>query len=164
MRRFQQIGCASCHNGINLGGNSYQKPGSAVPYYDNQRNTDLADPGVMERSDRQRDRYVFRVPGLHGVATTSPYFHDGSVATLEEAIALMARHELARELDERDVDDIEAFLRSLGGNFTSGRSPGASLAAESSGERDGRTADTQQASHEQAYRAAVMAIGHGPKR
>jgi len=119
----------------------------------------------MERSDRQRDRYVFRVPGLHGgVATTSPYFHDGSVATLEEAIALMARHELARELDERDVDDIEAFLRSLGGNFTSGRSPGASLAAESSGERDGRTADTPQASHEQAYRAAVMAIGHGPKR
>lgn len=157
MRRFEQLGCTGCHNGINLGGNSYQKLGAAVPYYGDDREAAPPDRGVMERSGRERDRHVFRVPGLHGVATTSPYFHDGSVGTLEEAIAEMAEHQLGRELDQQDAEDIEAFLRSLGGHFTPLSSP--DLPAAQASEKTGAQAEATAAagSHEQAYRAAIKA-------
>jgi len=118
---FDEIGCSSCHNGINIGGNSYQQLGTLVPFYGTGQEADEHDRGVMERSGRESDRYLFRVPSLHGVATTPPYFHDGSVANLEEAVSLMARHQLGRQLPDTAIEDIAAFLRSLGGYFTSGR-------------------------------------------
>lgn len=117
-RRFEEIGCVSCHNGINLGGNSYQRLGEVVPYYGEQRQAGPEDMGVMSRTGRERDRHLFKVPGLHGVATTAPYFHDGSVATLDEAIALMGEHQLGTVLSKQDVADIAAFLRSLGDHFS----------------------------------------------
>jgi cytochrome c peroxidase len=155
MQRFREVGCVSCHNGINLGGNSYQKLGAAVPYYGDDRGAGPDDAGVMTRSGREHDRHVFRVPGLHGVATTPPYFHDGSVATLGEAIGDMAEYQLGRELDQQDVDDIEAFLRSLGGYSTARRSPGAAATVASSGAGSDRTGA---GSHEQAYEAAIRAV------
>lgn len=127
LQRFEELGCDSCHNGINLGGNSYQKLGFVVPYYgasdDNESavSASIDDAGLAQRTSRQNDRYVFRVPGLHGVATTPPYFHDGSISTLEEAIRLMGKHQLGIRLSESDVDAIGAFLRSLGGHFNSSR-------------------------------------------
>lgn len=117
-QRFEEIGCVTCHNGINLGGNSYQRLGEVIPYYGGQRDAGPADMGVMTRTGQEQDRHVFKVPGLHGVATTAPYFHDGSVSTLDEAITLMAKHQLGRVLSQQDVDDIGAFLRLLGDHFS----------------------------------------------
>ncbi|MGM0633566.1 MAG: cytochrome-c peroxidase, partial [Pseudomonadota bacterium] len=154
MRRFRKIGCASCHNGINLGGNSYQKLGSATAYYGANREAGPHDMGVMDRSDRERDRHVFRVPGLHGVATTPPYFHDGSVSTLEEAIDRMGQFQLGRELSQQDINDIEAFLRSLGGHFnSSGAATDDRLRAE-----EEATRDLSGMTHAEAYRSAMASL------
>lgn len=113
MQRFEDVGCATCHNGISVGGNSYQKLGARVPYYNDQRPAGVNDEGLYRHSGRIHDLHVFKVPGLHTVAATAPYFHDGSVATLASAIELMAQHQLDVVLPAQDVDDIAAFLRSL---------------------------------------------------
>jgi cytochrome c peroxidase len=123
-RRFQELGCSICHNGINLGGNSYQLLGSLQDYYGSPEVAlaDVDDSGVFLRSQQAQHRYAFRVPGLHGVATTPPYLHDGSITALEEVVSLMGEYQLGRTLVESDVADIVAFLRSLGGHFNSSRS------------------------------------------
>lgn len=113
--RFEAVGCSSCHNGINLGGNSYQQLGAALDYFVEHRVAGPNDNGVFNRTQRDSDKHVFKVPGLHGVAETAPYFHDGSVETLELAIEEMGEHQLGRQLSQQDIDDIAAFLNSLGG-------------------------------------------------
>ncbi|ALO45855.1 cytochrome-c peroxidase [Pseudohongiella spirulinae] len=114
-QRFDEVGCLSCHNGINLGGNSYQTLGAALDYFVEHRVAGPADNGVFNRTQREEDLHLFKVPTLHGVAETAPYFHDGSIDTLEAAIEEMGEHQLGRMLSEQDVEDIAAFLRSLGG-------------------------------------------------
>lgn len=114
-QRFDEIGCASCHNGINLGGNSYQQLGAAASYFVEHRVANENDNGLINRSLREADIHVFKVPTLHGIAETAPYFHDGSINTLEAAIEEMGEHQLGRVLNQQDVDDIAAFLQSLGG-------------------------------------------------
>jgi cytochrome c peroxidase len=121
LQRFQELGCSNCHNGINLGGNSYQKLGSLRDYYSAVDNADIDDAGLASRSGLEKDRHVFRVPALHGVATTPPYLHDGSVPTLEEVVRLMSEFQLGREISDSDVQAITAFLGSLGGYFNSSR-------------------------------------------
>jgi len=113
--RFDEVGCVSCHNGINLGGNSYQQLGAVSDYFVEPRSAGPNDNGLINRSGRENDRHVFKVPTLHGVAETTPYFHDGSVETLEQAVEEMGRSQLGRSLSQQDIDDISAFLRSLGG-------------------------------------------------
>jgi len=113
--RFDEVGCSSCHNGINLGGSSYQQLGNALPYFFEHREAGPNDNGLINRSGRDSDIHVFKVPTLHGVAETAPYFHDGSIETLEAAIEEMGEHQLGRILNDQDIDDIAAFLRSLGG-------------------------------------------------
>lgn len=114
-QRFDEVGCVSCHNGINLGGNSYQQLGSAMDYFVEHRTAGPNDDGVYGRSGRTADKHVFKVPTLHGVAETAPYFHDGSVETLETAIAEMGEHQLGIMLSDQDINDIAAFLNALGG-------------------------------------------------
>ncbi|GAB5498773.1 MAG: hypothetical protein PsegKO_10840 [Pseudohongiellaceae bacterium] len=121
LQRFQELGCSSCHNGINLGGNSYQKLGSLRDYYSAAGSADINDAGLASRSRLEKDRHVFRVPALHGVATTPPYLHDGSVPTLEEVVRLMSEFQLGREIADSDVQAITAFLGALGGYFNSSR-------------------------------------------
>lgn len=113
MQSFRERGCATCHNGLGMGGNSYQKLGALIPYYGVEREAGVHDEGSHRRSHRPHDMHVFKVPSLHTVAATAPYFHDGSVATLEAAIAEMAEHQLAVRLSDAEVDDIAAFLRAL---------------------------------------------------
>lgn len=113
MQSFQRRGCATCHNGMSLGGNSYQQLGALIPYYGADREPGINDEGVHRRTGRTADLHVFKVPSLHAVAATAPYFHDGSAPTLEAAVKDMARHQLAVELDQDEVDDIVAFLREL---------------------------------------------------
>lgn len=115
-RLFRTLGCTSCHQGALLGGNMYQKFGVMLDYFAGRAATE-ADLGRYNVTKREADRHVFKVPSLRNVAVTAPYFHDGSAATLEQAVVVMARHQLGRDLDSRDVTAIAAFLRSLTGRW-----------------------------------------------
>ena len=111
-QRFNDVGCASCHNGINLGGNSYQKLGNVGPLSNTAMIASL-DDGLFDRTGREQDRQVFKVPSLNNVALTAPYFHDGSVSTLDEAVRQMGQLHSGRTLRDVDVGDIVSFLGTL---------------------------------------------------
>jgi cytochrome c peroxidase len=115
-RRFVDYGCVACHQGANMGGNMYQRFG-AVGTRPAGRTTTAADLGRFNVTHRDQDRYVFKVPGLRNVAVTAPYFHDGRVASLDEAVALMGRAQLGRELSPEDIRLIVAFLGTLTGEW-----------------------------------------------
>ena len=100
------MGCATCHNGVALGGNSYKKIGLVKPY-------ETKDMGRFEITGLEIDKKVFKVPSLRNITKTAPYFHDGSVATLDEAIEEMAEHQLGREVGPGFITDVKAFLGSL---------------------------------------------------
>jgi len=106
---FLDAGCGSCHSGQYLGGNMYQKLGLVKPW-----NKD-ADQGRFDVTGVEGDRQVFKVPSLRNIAETGPYFHDGSVATLEEAVRLMVEYEMGIPVDESQISSILAFLTSLTG-------------------------------------------------
>ena len=97
-QKFKMLGCASCHQGVNVGANLYQRRGIFHP---------LATGGPV----------VLRVPSLRNVAVTPPYFHDGSARTLPEAVRTMGRAQLGLRLDAKDVDAIVAYLGALTGNY-----------------------------------------------
>lgn len=118
--QFKAQGCVACHAGINVGGNAFMKMGLAGDYFAEREKRGLgalvdADKGRFLVTKKEEDLHVFRVPPLRNVALTAPYFHDGSVQTLDEAIALMGRFQLGREIPEADRRDIAAFLQSLTG-------------------------------------------------
>jgi cytochrome c peroxidase len=95
---FKSLGCVSCHQGVNIGGNLFQRHGIFSP---------LASP----------DPAILRVPSLRNVATTPPYFHDGSAPTLDDAVRKMAKAQLNAILTDRQVTAIVAYLHSLTGNY-----------------------------------------------
>jgi cytochrome c peroxidase len=115
-RLFKDYGCAACHQGVNVGGNLYQKLGIMQAYFVDRPITE-ADLGRYNVTRQEADRHVFRVPSLRNVAVTPPYFHDGSVATLDDAIHEMAQHQLGRPIPEQDVELIAAFLHTLTGQY-----------------------------------------------
>ncbi|WP_187647430.1 cytochrome-c peroxidase [Nitrosophilus labii] len=106
---FKQLGCITCHNGINIGGNSFQKIGAINPY----NKEPVGDR--FEITKREFDRYRYKVPSLRNIALTAPYFHDGSVKSLEEAIDKMAYHNLGFTLNEKEKEAIISFLKTLTG-------------------------------------------------
>jgi len=108
LTKFVHMGCATCHNGVVIGGNSYKKIGVVEPY-------ETKDMGRFEITGIETDKKVFKVPSLRNITKTGPYFHDGSVETLDEAIRLMAKHQLGRQVGSGFVDDVKAFLGSLAG-------------------------------------------------
>ena len=111
--RFKSYGCVSCHQGINVGGNMYQKFGAMR---DMAPGASMAiDPGRFEVTGREADRHMFRVPGLRNVALTAPYFHNGSVATLDEAVDAMFKYQLGRSAPAADKELILRFLHTLSG-------------------------------------------------
>lgn len=114
LERFIATGCAGCHGGPLLGGNSLQRFGITESYWLHTGSADI-DPGLARVSGRSADQYVFRVSPLRNIAKTQPYFHDGSVVSLPDAIRVMARVQLGRTLDDTSVGEIEAFLHSLTG-------------------------------------------------
>jgi cytochrome c peroxidase len=116
-RRFKELGCPSCHQGINIGGNLFQRFGVMRDYFANRRQQTDADQGRYTVTGREEDRHVFKVPSLRNVALTAPYFHDGSATTLEEAVQIMGRVQLDRDLTAEDTRLIVAFLRSLTGQW-----------------------------------------------
>lgn len=106
LKRFNEIGCTSCHEGPAIGGSMYQKIGAVEEYK-------TKDMGRFEVTKDEDDKKVFKVPSLRNVTKTAPYFHDGSVKTIEEAIRLMAKHQLGEEITNEDVISIKSFLTSL---------------------------------------------------
>jgi cytochrome c peroxidase len=103
---FVETGCATCHNGATIGGMMYQKLGLIKPY-------PTKDLGRAEVTKNEADRFIFKVPALRNVAKTAPYFHDGSIKTLPEAVAIMAEYQLGKKLDDAQVQSIVTFLNSL---------------------------------------------------
>jgi cytochrome c peroxidase len=112
-KKFINLGCVSCHQGVNIGGNLYQKIGriSSVPP------ALLNDTGRFELSQKESDRYVFKVPSLRNIKRTAPYFHNGSVSTLEEAIDIMAKGQLGITLTKQDTDDLLALFDAFNGRL-----------------------------------------------
>lgn len=116
-RLFKQIGCSSCHQGMNIGGNMYQKLGIMDDYFDNRGTLSEADRGRFNTTQREEDRYYFKVPPLRNVAVTAPYLHDGSARTLDEVVIIMARYQLGKTLASTEVSKLTAFLRTLTGEY-----------------------------------------------
>ena len=115
---FKKYDCATCHVGENLGGQSYELMGLTADYF-GDRGTELTteDNGRNKETKLPRDKHRFKVPGLRNVALTAPYFHDGTQATLAEAVAAMAKYEVGVEPGEDEVAKIVAFLKSLTGEY-----------------------------------------------
>ncbi len=115
---FKEVGCASCHMGVNVGGTMYQKMGVVQNYFE-QRGGELteADNGRFNVTRNESDRHFFKVPTLRNVALTAPYFHDGSTQELGEAVRIMGRVQLGRDLTDAQVGDLVAFLESLNGEL-----------------------------------------------
>lgn len=118
---FQDKGCISCHNGINIGGSMFQKFGAVLDLneMEGRRLSNSSDLGRYNITKREEDKYVFKVPSLRNIALTAPYFHDAKAKTLREAIDTMALHQLGIKLQNRDLLDLEAFLKTLSGETPS---------------------------------------------
>lgn len=114
---FKQLGCISCHQGMNIGGNLYQKLGIMEDYFTVRGNINHADLGRFNATKRKEDHYFFKVPTLRNVALTPPYLHDGSAKTLEEAVLVMARYQLGKQLGTNELKEITAFLHTLTGEY-----------------------------------------------
>jgi cytochrome c peroxidase len=124
---FRDYGCVSCHQGANVGGNMVQRLGlfssgtTGRDYFD-------PSPDMAVDSGNAAAIQVFRVPSLRNVAVTAPYFHDGRVQQLPQAVSQMGKLQLGRDLSATDVEALTAFLQSL-----TGRYQGKSLSNEQDG-------------------------------
>ncbi len=110
LERFISVGCVGCHNGVGVGGGQFRKLGEKEKYI-------TKDLGRYLVTHKDADKYVFKVPSLRNVTETAPYFHDGSVNSLREAVLLMGKHQLGIDLADEDVTLIIKFLESLRGEI-----------------------------------------------
>lgn len=124
MDTFEEVGCVSCHSGAAFNGPAMPAgAGLFVKFPTYEANQDLekfdllADEGRFEATGNEADKHVWRVPTLRNLEFTAPYFHNGAVKSLDEAVAVMARAQLNLNLDDEQVSDIAAFLESLTGEF-----------------------------------------------
>ena len=108
--KFKSLGCITCHNGINIGSNSFQKMGLFRDYPYNPKYQDR-----YALTNKSYDKNVFKVPTLRNISLTAPYFHDASAATLEKAVETMARYNLGIVLPKHDIALLVSFLKSLEG-------------------------------------------------
>jgi cytochrome c peroxidase len=108
---FANLGCMVCHTGAYVGGTMFEKLGIFVPW------PNQTDHGRRDITHNPADDMVFKVPSLRNVARTPPYFHDGSAATLDTAVRMMAHHQLGVELSEEEAQSIAAWLGSLTGDI-----------------------------------------------
>lgn len=116
LTEFLAAGCASCHDGVGVGGGTFKKFG-IVPDYWEATDGSEADKGRYNVTNDKADIYVFKVPGLRNVSMTPPYFHDGSVGTLSQAIRLMADLQTGRKLSDQQVESMVQFLEALTGEL-----------------------------------------------
>ena len=107
---FRDNGCVACHNGVAVGGNSFQRMGLVEPY-----KTDNPAEGRVAVTGADADRFNFKVPTLRNVELTYPYFHDGAADTLAEAVDTMGRIQLGKKFTPEENAKIVAFLKTLTG-------------------------------------------------
>ncbi len=110
LQKFVSYNCTMCHRGATVGGQMYMKMGLYKPY-------PTEDVGRYEVTKNEADKYVFKVSMLRNIAETGPYFHDGSVATLEEAVKIMGEYQLGQVISDEDTADIVAFMKALTGEL-----------------------------------------------
>lgn len=108
LQTFLDVGCTTCHSGVNIGGDMYQKLGLVKEY-------ETKDKGRFEVTGDELDLHVFKVPTLRNIVHTGPYLHDGHVEELSEVIKIMAEYQLGEEVNDQQVEDIIAFLNSMTG-------------------------------------------------
>lgn len=123
MKLVDEIGCTSCHTGVNFAGDQKMGEGNYQPFpqipgskYDKQYDI-MSDLGRYEVTKKAEDKNLWRVPTWRNVAITAPYFHNGKVKTLDEAVRVMAKTQLDMDLKDNQVEDIVAFLNALTGEF-----------------------------------------------
>ncbi|MDC1221313.1 c-type cytochrome [Salibacteraceae bacterium] len=114
MLSFSYIGCTTCHNGSLLGGNQLQRFGVHKPYWEATGSANR-DGGLYEQTKDSFDLYMFKVPSLRNISETYPYFHDGSVSDLGEAVKIMADVQLDYKMNKSEVQNVVAFLQALKG-------------------------------------------------
>lgn len=112
LAKFLDVGCNTCHAGAAVGGRDFKKLGQVKAWP-----TEIKDNGRFDTTKDPADKNVFKVPSLRNIEKTGPYFHDGSVKTLDEAVKLMAKHQLGKDLSDAEVENIVAFLDSLTGEL-----------------------------------------------
>lgn len=124
MKLVEEIGCTSCHNGVNFAGDGFKmgeghyQPFPQIPGSEFDKKYDImADLGRYEVTKKDEDKNHWRVPTWRNVALTAPYFHNGKVKTLDEAVRVMAKTQLGLDLKKGQVEDIVAFLNALTGEF-----------------------------------------------
>jgi cytochrome c peroxidase len=122
--KANELGCTTCHSGPALNGaGTFQKfPVVENGYFDAQYHF-TKDLGLAEVTKKDSDKHLWKVPTLRNIALTAPYFHNGSVKTLDVAVKLMAKLQIGIDLPETDVADIVAFLNSLTGEFPAQSQP-----------------------------------------
>ena len=131
MREYDSVGCTACHFGTNFSGppvpmgeGFYELfPNYLGSQYDQQYHLVTADQGRYEATGEAIHKRLFHVPSLRTAALTAPYFHTGSVPTLEEAVRVMAKTQLQKDLSDQQVADIVAFLNSLVGEIPEEKMP-----------------------------------------
>lgn len=111
LNAFLDTGCTACHAGAYMGGSMYQKAGLVKPWPNDK---DIGRAGI---TNNDLDKFFFKVPSLRNVEKTAPYFHDGQTASLDEAVKMMARHQLGKELGDDETTSIVTFLKSLTGEL-----------------------------------------------
>jgi cytochrome c peroxidase len=116
LKAYMEAGCIMCHYGPYVGGLVYQKFGIFEPYWKYTK-SDPIDEGRYVVTKNEADKYVFKVPILRNVEKTAPYFHDGSVDRLEDAVWMMGKIQLGKDLNKSQVGEIVTFLKSLTGKI-----------------------------------------------
>jgi cytochrome c peroxidase len=114
LQTFINTGCTACHNGSVLGGNTYQKFGMVGNYWDFTQSSKV-DNGRFLVTKNEADKFMFKVPSLRNVEKTHPFFHDGSVNNLEDAVKIIAKLQLNKDLTPQEVQEIVTFLKTLTG-------------------------------------------------
>jgi len=118
MEKIAELGCTSCHSGAAFNGaGTFQKfPVNDNGYFEAKYDF-KKDKGLAEVTKKETDEHLWKVPTLRNIALTAPYFHNGSVKTLEKAVTIMAKLQLNKELSDEETADIVAFLNALTGQF-----------------------------------------------
>ncbi|HLV93334.1 MAG TPA: cytochrome c peroxidase [Aequorivita sp.] len=112
LKAFIDSGCITCHSGPALGGQMLQKFGLFHDYWKHTESEDI-DLGLFDISERESEKYFFKVPGLRNIVHTGPYFHDGSVEDLSASVKIMGKLQRNVDLTDDEIDDIVAFFGSL---------------------------------------------------
>jgi cytochrome c peroxidase len=116
LKTFVDVGCATCHSGAYVGGQMYERFGVFESYWKLTKSEEI-DEGRYGVTKTESDKYVFKVPVLRNVGRTAPYFHDGSVDELKEAVMIMGKIQMGKDLSNQQNEEIASFLHSLTGKI-----------------------------------------------